>query len=87
MTILIVTKGAYQIPADLAYNEFVGPLGQLDEQRLLELHVRYGECDNLYADWCVAVNVRLGTLKDFRERGEHLERRPMRRFEITAAGV
>uniref|UniRef100_UPI0012F6B794 hypothetical protein n=1 Tax=Nocardia araoensis TaxID=228600 RepID=UPI0012F6B794 len=53
-----------------------------------ELHVRYGERDGLYLDWAITVVLRRGGLGEYLTSGAtSLERRRMRRYEVSEAGI
>lgn len=80
-------RGAYQPPAGLDYDEFVGELRPPNNRAFTELHVRYGAKNGLYADWTITLRARLGDIEELRESDGPLARRKLEVVDVSASAI
>ena len=79
--------GPYRPPLGLGYNEFVGELWPPTDRAFTELYVRYGERNGRYLDWSITLRARLGSVEEFRELGEPLERCTLEVFDVSESAI
>ncbi|MGW4849434.1 hypothetical protein [Nocardia brasiliensis] len=77
----------YRCPLGLVYDEFVGPLGPPDNGSYPELHVRYGVLDNLYVDWLISIQMRLGGIEQLSPEMPALPRRTWQRLFVDGSAI
>ncbi|MGW0359210.1 hypothetical protein ACWDXV_33900 [Nocardia nova] len=78
---------AYRVPLGLDYNEFVGALGPSNGGVYPELHVRYGVRDNLYLDWAITLQMRLGGIEQMGPGKPALWRRRWQRLVVERSAI
>lgn len=77
----------YRVPLGLDYNEFVGALGPSDDDVYPELHVRYGVRNDLYLDWSITLQMRLGGIERLEAGEPSLRRRRWQRVEVDGSVI
>jgi hypothetical protein len=80
-------QGPYRPPFGLEYNEFVGELWPPTDRACTELHMRYGERNGRYLDWSIILRARQGSVEEFRELGEKLERRTLEVVDVSQSAI